>query len=243
MKKIVILCAVFMIVGCARGQWISASFTPIPPAPGGFVKNYTLGEKRTAFIGQEIIKVEMCDYFQKTFTSPQDISANGKYNSKSYDIIHSSVNHQYPVEGTVMLDNKNYYVTKGYDRYYSNSWGILILEDGSIHHGALYNYDYQMVYISDSIVISPRNFNYSTTCVRGKSSSISFELIFSGKNDVSLNATYKEYTVNDLARPAFFQNLTYQAGAKQIRFKDFIIQVHNATNEQITYTVSADGLK
>jgi hypothetical protein len=70
-----------------------------------------------------------------------------------------------------------------------------------------------------------------------------YELIYSGKNDVSLNATYREYSSDDLARQAFFQNLTYQANAKQIRFKDFVIQIHNVTNEQITYTILEDGLK
>jgi len=74
-------------------------------------------------------------------------------------------------------------------------------------------------------------------------SAISCELIFAGKNNVSLNTTYKEYSYNDLARPAFFQNLTYQANAQQIRFKDFLIQIHDVTNEQITYTVLEDGLK
>lgn len=59
---------------------------------------------------------------------------------------------------------------------------------------------------------------------------------------MSLNATYKEYSYNDLARPAFFQNLTYQVDAKQIRFKNFLIQIHDVTNEQITYTVLKDGL-
>mgnify|MGYP001769845131 CR=1 FL=1 len=70
----------------------------------------------------------------------------------------------------------------------------------------------------------------------------SFEIIYSGKNDVSLNLLYREY-VDDYARPAFSQHLTYQADAKQVRFQGFVIQVHSATNEQITYTILEDGLQ
>ena len=254
MKKLAaMVMVVLFLAGCVSGpsgQWINTIFTPVSLAPGGCVKNYVIVEKITAFIGQEIVKVEICDYFQKTLTSHQDISADCKYHSKSYHILHSSINNQYPIEGMVILNNKNYYVTKGFDKYYYNcgngqcrNWGILILDNGSILNGALYNYGYQMVYLSYSIVITPTNFNYTTMCVRGSPSAISFELIFSGKNDVSLNTTYKEYAVNDFARPAFFQNLTYQANAKQIRFKDFLIQIHDVTNEKIIYTIISDGLK
>ncbi len=70
-----------------------------------------------------------------------------------------------------------------------------------------------------------------------------FELIYSGRNNVSLNVIYREYTPTDMARSAFFQNLTYQADAKIIRYKDFVIKVHSASNEKITYTVVEDGLK
>lgn len=247
MKKIFlfsILACLILIQSCARGQWINTEFSPINPTSGGCIKNFTLGEKRTAFIGQEIIKVQKCDFFQKTFISLQDISASAKYRSSNHNIVHKdhiNDNHQYTIHGSVIFNDKTNYVTKGSDGYYT--WGILVLDDGSIIKNVLYSYDYGMLYLSDSIVINPSKLNNSTSCVRLTPLAISFELIFSGKNDVSLNTTYKEYSYNDLARPAFFQNLTYQANAKQIRFKDFLIQIHNVTNEQITYTVLEDGLK
>jgi hypothetical protein len=68
------------------------------------------------------------------------------------------------------------------------------------------------------------------------------ELIFGGVNDVSINVTYREYTQDNLARPAFYQNLTYQTSAQMIRFRDFNIKVHEVTKEKIVYTVLEDGL-
>ena len=244
MKKIAFFSAIAclaIIQGCVRGQWVNTKFSPINPISGGYTKNYTLDEKRTAFIGQEIIKVQKCDFFQKTFISLQDISASAKYRSSNPIIVHNNDNHQYTIQGTVIFNDKTHYVTRGSDGSYT--WGILVLDDGSIIHNVLYSYDYEMLYVSDAIVITPSKLNYSTACVRATPSAISFELIFAGKNDVSLNTTYKEYSYNDLARPAFFQNLTYQANAQQIRFKNFLIQIHDVTNEQITYTVLEDGLK
>jgi len=57
-----------------------------------------------------------------------------------------------------------------------------------------------------------------------------------------INATYKEFTANNLTKPAFFQNLTYQANTNQIRLKEFVIQIDDISNEKITYTILKDGL-
>ncbi len=104
-----------------------------------------------------------------------------------------------------------------------------------------------MIFFPGTITFKPDNFKFSvkTTIIDegATPAPISFEIIYTGKNDISLNFTYREFTAEDLARPAFFQNLTYQANAKQIRFKDFVIQIHNVSNEQITYTIIEDGLK
>lgn len=44
-----------------------------------------------------------------------------------------------------------------------------------------------------------------------------------------------------MARTAFYQNLTYDAKSQYIRFKQFKIQIHNATSEEIRFTVIEDG--
>lgn len=239
MKRILffsVLVCLFLMQGC--GKWVVAKYIPINTPSSGCVKNYTLGERKTAFIGQEIIKVEICDYFQKMIISDSPIVAAANYKGNHYNVNHNNMT---PIIGMVVYDGKTYYLTQDSSKYWL--WGILISDDGSINKSGLYSKYYESLYLSDSTVITPDKVRFSTSCIREKPSSVSFELIFAGKNDVSLNATYKEYSVNDQARPAFFQNLTYQANAKQIRFKNFVIQIHDVTNEQITYTVLEDGLK
>jgi len=244
MKKVLlfsILICLFLIQGCAHGQWIKTKFTPINPnvRVGGYSKNYTLGERKTAFIGQDIIKVDICDGFQNTVRLERDNTINDKYYFKK---IYLNQNTICPIVGTVEYDGKTYYVTSGLDNY-NMKWGILISDDGSINKSVLYSHHYEMLYLFDSVIINPDKIRFLNSCIRKTPTAISFELIFTGENDVSLNTTYKEYSYNDDARPAFFQNLTYQSNAKQIRFKDFLIHIHNVTNEQITYTVLEDGLK
>ena len=241
MKKVLfssVLICLFLIQGCA-GKWINAKFTPINQNVGGYVKNYTLGERKTAFIGQEIIKVEICDGYQHTVRLGRDNTINDSYYYRKFDLSQSTI---YSIVGTVEYDGRTYYVTGGLDNY-KMRWGILISDDGRINQSGIYSHHYERLYLDDSVVIYPDQVVYSNSCIRETPKAISFELIFAGTNDVSLNTTYKEYSYNDLARPAFFQNLTYKTNAKQIRFKNFLIQIHNVTNEQITYTVLEDGLK
>ena len=239
-----ILICLFLIQGCAGGQLIDAKFTRLNPPPGGYVKNYTLGETKTAFIGQEILKLEMCDYFQRNIIFSHGIYVNSKYNIfKEFYINTESNRTPISIIGTVEFDGETFYLTETLFDNHWRKWGLLISKNGNVYKKGLFDVNYLMMFIPDSINISPNRVEYSATCIREKNSSISYELIFTGKNDISLNVMYKEYTVKDLARPSFFQNLTYQPNAKQIRFKDFLIQIHNVTNEQITYTILEDGLK
>ena len=67
-----------------------------------------------------------------------------------------------------------------------------------------------------------------------------FELVYTGKTPDSFMLVYREYTPDDLARPAFFQNLTYSIGQKQIRFKKLLIEVLSVDNEKIVYKVLKD---
>lgn len=68
----------------------------------------------------------------------------------------------------------------------------------------------------------------------------SYEIIYTGKNDNSITMVYREYTGDDMARPAFSQNLLYSPKQKQIRFKNIIINIISADNEKIVYKVVAD---
>ena len=70
-----------------------------------------------------------------------------------------------------------------------------------------------------------------------------FEIIYTGKDKGALNFLYREYTPDDLAKPAFYQNLTYDINSKIIRFKKYRIEILEVSEEKITYRVLEDGMK
>lgn len=66
------------------------------------------------------------------------------------------------------------------------------------------------------------------------------ELIYNGKAKDSIRLTYREFK-NDMARPAFFQDLAYDLSeSKTIGFRGMLIDVVEATNSTITFIVKSE---
>lgn len=203
--------------------------------PGGYEKNYQLGVEKSAFIGQDIINVKKYSITVLSALSLDRVTITTRHRFGNIHIILDK-NSTHSLNETISLGEKYYLLG-------NQNWRLLISADGRISNKALYDYSDEEVYTPyKEISIEPKN--YKLLLIRNYSQPLfSYQLIYTGINDVSLNITYREYTGNDLARPAFFQNLTYNVDAKQIRFKDFLIQIHDVTNENITYTILEDGLR
>lgn len=67
-----------------------------------------------------------------------------------------------------------------------------------------------------------------------------YELIYQGLSSGVVRIAYREYTDN-LARPAFSQDLTYtlEQPLTDIRFRDVEVTIHHADNNEITYVVQS----
>jgi hypothetical protein len=66
-----------------------------------------------------------------------------------------------------------------------------------------------------------------------------FELLYSGVAGGAVRLTYREYASSDTARPASFQDLTYNLSDKSIRFKDVLLEVESADNQSIRFRVKS----
>jgi len=68
-----------------------------------------------------------------------------------------------------------------------------------------------------------------------------YELLYEGVDNGVLRIAYREFTEN-LARPAFSQDLTYtldRDGHTRIRFRTVAATIHRADNKEIEYTVES----
>lgn len=67
-----------------------------------------------------------------------------------------------------------------------------------------------------------------------------YEIIFTGVSDDAINFLYREYTAQDIARVAFYQNLTYPTDSKYIKFKSMKIAIHSIDEQGLHYKVLAE---
>jgi hypothetical protein len=69
---------------------------------------------------------------------------------------------------------------------------------------------------------------------------VHYELIYSGMSGRTINLSYREFTTDGMARPAFTQELHYNADEPTLRFRNLQVGIRGATNEKLTYAVLAD---
>lgn len=200
-----------------------------------FDKNYEIGQKLTAYVGQPIAKVK--DYKVNRFKA--------KYMRASDDFVISGgpvstsgdKNTDYPVRGETTMNGKTYTVVN----LPGEQFGALIKPDGTVH-SKLLNNNIKMAW---TFTTSPADLRFLASEdeeIDVGAGYLNYELIYGGTDGKSITITYREYTSNDLARPAFFLNIVYEAGKERIRFRDTVLQVHEVTNEEIVFTILSDGL-
>lgn len=68
-----------------------------------------------------------------------------------------------------------------------------------------------------------------------------FEILYGGIDGQTIRFTYREYSPDDLARPAYSQAFGYPLGSERVKFKDVSLRVVEARPDALRYVVEADG--
>ncbi len=255
MKKYVLIFMIVILSGCGR---VSVKPVETEQIQHSYLKNYSLDELKTAYVGQPIVKVRdfyaayKVTYGMKPST---DFVLTGIYRRtlSDYNVkVLGKKDVSYPAS-SIIFDGIEYSIVNMINEASKNKEeiGILVDKDGKIYSGYILddNHDVKM------ILVSLANSQKNVTMVKDGSKNIidekdvdlfacytNYELIYGGINNVTLSMTYREFTIDDMARPSFYQNIVYETNAKQIRFKDTLLDVLEVTNEKIVYKVIKDGL-
>ncbi len=198
-------------------------------------KNYLVGVKMTANVGEPIIKVQ--DYLLVKRTLPQMV-ADVDFKISAHTFEFSGMKGiPYRITGRTIINGTTFVVLDL--RYY----GYELLVDGA---GTIYPrlMNGGKLLKATFLVEPPQvHFSYpieeSTEISKGYQN---YEILYGGRDDRSLHFVYREYTRDDLARPAFYQNLVYQVDSGYIRFRGTRIRLHKASSERVVFTVLEDAL-
>lgn len=232
-----------LLCGCAHQ--IQREVPVAQPTTHVFKKNYSLGEVRTAAVGEPLIQVK--DYFVTKYELPVmspviNFAIDGPMLHEAF-----SPNQKFEIKGKISLNDVYYSVVPfkfGANGAYS---ALLIKEDGSVHTtvGAYNNQLSGVVPVLYTYQITPD----TATMKRLEEEKVvadkgyqNYEILYNGTDKNSMLFTYREFSPDGIARTAFYQNLTYEANATSIRFKGFKINILKSNNEEVKFSVIQDGL-
>lgn len=223
-----------LLAGCAS---IAPASTPTASTRHVIDRNYEIGVERSAYVGQPVVRVK--DYWVTTSTfSAFRASAPFTIRDPIFgEVARGDATTPIPVVGTTTRDGATYYLARP-----QGVIGLLFLvnqngkfegtaQNGAARMGKTYRIDPPDVTLqstSADLVDSTRGFQ-------------NYELLYSGTSRDGIKFLYREYTQQDLARPAYSQELTYQKNTPTIRYRDTQIRIISADNEAIRYAVIADG--
>jgi len=199
-------------------------------------KNYAINKIHNTYVGEEIVRRKVfLDKVQDELVGEALINTDMRSNSGNV-VIDFTKGKEYPVSNRINLQGRNHYVLEKYQPREDHIYGVIVSEEGVLHNRVL-NGD---VMTSDYFQISPMTTKFKISHKKTLKSTRmldNFAIVFGGINDKQMSFTYREYTPDDVAKTAFFQNLTYPINSKIIRFKSLKIKVHAVTSESITYEV------
>lgn len=223
-NRIVILIScvyIILFMGCSGLKSIRA-YIPSVNFVNETVQNYSINKRNKIYIGENIIEKGLFRYMKSTsgeflaLTSSVWFKKNSIYKAMFSDndgnlYIRSEVGHGIKVDTNgVLLDVHPYINTLGW------------------HNNKLTNVGYN---------VGDKLFEPQIKTEKAETGSFKIEIIYSGLQENNLRAIYKEYK-DDIARPAFYQELSYNLNkSKIIRYKQFKIEIINATNENLEYIV------
>lgn len=242
-----IIAYTFVLSGCAPHPNVDPKFVMLDSSEKTTriekkeAKNYQIGQISKCYVGDPVISnISYKKQITESITSHLNFKASIDYMDIKKDFI-------YEVKGRTFENSSHYFIhifdSNGNFRF------LKISNDGNLVSKDLFDW-YGNVVVNDYISMpntkifevysSPadkKTDSYSELYLDG---SFKYSIYYNGKADGAIKLQYREY-LNDMARIAFYQDLTYDlTESKIIRFKNYRIEVIKATNEEIEYKVISD---
>lgn len=206
-------------------------------------KNYVIGERQTARVGDPILKVK--DYF--IHRSRPFMRATDDFVLKGDGLVVEGYRDEdYLVRGETTVDGKRFTVVElpPFKRwpylFKSDGPAALVDKDGTVYNRLL---DGNRV-MAPVFKLEPAGVRFVPT-ERGKILAqpfyANYELVYGGTDGRSINMTFREYRRDRPDEVAHFQNLVLPHDSPAMRFKDTLIEIHSAGPQELIYTVVSDG--
>lgn len=246
MRNLVGIC----LVGLFCGGCVTAGIRPISPSSQSSVisdRNYEIGELKSVFVGDALVRVK--GYTETTYgfsvlTANEGMTITlGIGNGQAY-VGSVTKGQELLVKGERFIDGRRYFIAVSPTLSGDNGFHLQVDESGHVYprildgDGPEYFEALPALAYNPIVQVSPASATFTpvarTIATLGPGDE-NYEIVFNGIDGQSMRFLYREYTPGDLARPSFFQELTYPLSSKSIRFKQLSIAVQDVNAESISY--------
>lgn len=205
-------------------------------------KNFEYDEPKEVYVGESMMREK--NYFVYEYSSYY-MSPDSDFimHTDFLDEIKGYKEKKYKIMGTTNINKKKYTVLLFADhhRKYEN-FKLLIDENNKLYNKVLNGIE-NVVMVYD-FVVTPENVYFENTeniptkedIIKDKPYK-NYEIVFSGITKDTIRLMYREYSIEDMARPSFYQELTYPINTNIIRFKNIKIKVIKVDAEKIKFIV------
>jgi hypothetical protein len=230
--RMLMICAL-LLTGCATADPVASQTTVREISE----RSYRIGEPQTTIVGDVLIRVR--HYFVED-AGVTSVQANKDFRVRGggFDIPFEE-GQNLEVAGSRTIDGARYFLVP-VEASQLGIGGVVSLqvdEDGRIYKkildgGAIFTFradpiDGRLIPVEQTAALKSRPFE-------------NYEIVFNGSDGQAMRFTYREYSPDDLARTAFFQDLSYPISARTIRFRKLQLDVLGLDDGSITFSVRSD---
>lgn len=236
-RLLISVAATVALAGCAA----SVQAIQLEPPQTNQVRdrNYVLGQARTVVVGEPLVRVREYDVTtMEGAVFEVRSAAEGRAGMNSFVL---SPGQKLPIVGERNIDGRTYYVAMT-----PGGVGIQVAkDDGSIFDHVINQspFDGRMIPVLPKLNFTPappRLERTVDTRRRTRPTDVNYEIVFNGIDGEAMRFQYREYTSDDMARPAFAQDLSYPRTADRFRFRDVAVRVLRVGVDDLEYVVEAD---
>lgn len=243
-SHILCLCTVLVLLSSCSGLGREARLPSVQlkPVNTNYVEqkakieaNYSFNKLLTAYVGEPVIKrrkLQQTVQSELTAVPVMDaLIAGGGFQ------VGIREGQMLPIEYETLINGVRY--TAAEIQQGQNAITLLFDETGLILDRILVN----GITAREAVRVSPINARVSFARperVINQQVVENYEIVFSGVNSDQLQFVYREYSPDNVARTAFFQELTYPRDTEFIRYKSLKIRVQQITSEGLIYEVLTD---
>ncbi|MGL6100225.1 MAG: hypothetical protein ACRCZ9_13060 [Fusobacteriaceae bacterium] len=201
-------------------------------------KNYELNKPQSVYVGEELLKVATKEYASftelPTFVSQENTRISALAGNEINTIpAGQKISSSY----TTLKGGKSYYMLPIINK--ADTSGLNIQSYLYLEKRALLGMMKLPIRISNDVPFKQVENTIKFSDINGL---LRYEIIYNGISGDTIKFSYLEFTADNLARSAFYQELNYNKKDKTIRFKKIEIEILKLTNNEITYKVVKDGM-